>query len=63
MLTPEETRRQLEESMMNMRANEEHFEMAANNIARLFYQRYMALQEAGFTEQQAFEIVKTRGLE
>jgi hypothetical protein len=62
-IDPAETRRNMEAAFKNMEVNEEHFEMGARKIAEMYYCRYKALKDAGFSEDQAFDIVKARGLE
>ena len=63
MLPAKEQRQEMENVLLSYDANKEHFEMMLMNMAELFFKRFTTLQKAGFTEQQAFEIVKARGLE
>jgi len=62
MESPEETRNSIEEALHNMSINGEHFDMLMKNQSKMFYKRYTSLVEEGFSECQAFEIVKHRGL-
>jgi hypothetical protein len=57
-----EHRKEMEEMLQNYRANTEHFEMGTKAMAEMYWMRYKALQDAGFTEQQAFAIIMQRGL-
>jgi len=43
--------------------NQEITEEATKQVCQLFYYRYQAFIEAGFSESQAFELIKLRGLE
>lgn len=61
-MNPEETRKDLENELKNFSANQEHYEMMMNNLSKMMFMRYKALIEVGFSEQQAFEIIKHRGL-
>lgn len=56
-------RKQLENSIKEYRANEEHFEMIIRASAEMLFMRFGYLVKAGFTETQALDIIKARGLE
>lgn len=60
--TPAQNRAEMEAILSNMHANSEHIEMMVIESAKMLHQRYVALIAAGFGEQQAFEIIKARGL-
>ena len=62
-MSASDKRKEMEGSINNFRANAEHFEMTNGIIAKMFWQRYKALQAEGFTEPQAFEIIIKRGLD
>ena len=55
-------RRELEESIRDYKMNQEHFEMAIKNMAEQMFFAYKEYIKAGFSEQQAFDLVKTRGI-
>lgn len=55
-------RKKMEENLREYRANNEHHEMTTKALAEMYMTRYKALQEAGFTECQAFKIILRRGL-
>ncbi|WP_433958559.1 hypothetical protein [Cytobacillus horneckiae] len=56
-LTPIEMEMALEEMKKNLPFLIENWKIDAKSM----YGRYQALQDAGFNEKQAFEIVKARG--
>ncbi len=62
MTSNDDQRKEMENTLNNFKANEEHYEMMLKNFDKMFYMRYKSLIEAGFTENQAFELVKARGL-
>lgn len=55
-------RKEVEKGLQAYTANKEHFEMAMKNLAEQMFVLYRAYIEKGFTEQQAFELIKARGL-
>lgn len=55
-------RHELENAIRSYRSNVEHFEMSIKCTSEALYMRYKALIKAGFTAEQAFEIIKARGL-
>ena len=61
--TPDDVRREIESALKISRANEELVEMAHTDLAKLYWFRYKALCEVGFSEAQALDILKARGLE
>ena len=62
MANNQEIRKNLEASINMARANGEQFEMLQKEFSNFMFLRYKSLQEAGFTEEQAFKIVLERGL-
>lgn len=56
-------RSKLEKDIRALLAAQEVLEAAQAPLAKLLHQRFQCLQDAGFTAQQALEIIKTRGLE
>ena len=62
MVSPAENRKEMEKILQEARANAEHYEMIAAEVSKMLYIRYTTLQDAGFTKDQAFEIVKARGM-
>lgn len=52
----------MEESLRGLQACSELYEQAQVELANQLFIRYKALRESGFTEDQAFQIVLTRGL-
>lgn len=55
-------RAQLDENLRLFKMHGEAFEENQRLLAQLFFRRFNLLKEAGFTEQQALEIVKARGI-
>lgn len=53
----------LEQMLRNFEANREHFEMTTRHFATLYWLRFQALVAAGFTEAQALDVLKARGIE
>lgn len=51
-----------EEAVRNLRQCAEINEMGQHEIARALRARYDGYLKAGFTEQQAFELIRARGL-
>ena len=60
-MSANEDRKEMEKGMQSLSANREIMEMAGKEIALLFFNRFINLKDAGFTEEQALEIVKARG--
>lgn len=60
--SPDVVRKRIERQMQDFQANREHFEMALRQMAEAYRARFLSLVRAGFTEEQALEIVKARGL-
>jgi len=60
--TPQEKRIEMEKAMRDVEVNSEVNEMAMQQMGALLFKRYEILQVSGFTKEQAFEIVKHRGL-
>lgn len=56
------SRNEMETILNSMRKNKEIFEMQIKEISEMLYCRYQSLQEAGFTKEQAFKIILTRGM-
>jgi hypothetical protein len=55
-------RKDLEESIKDLRGNSDLFDMMHTETSQSLFTRYQALIKAGFTENQALEIIKARGL-
>lgn len=55
-------RKEIEHAMQLFETNRDHFDMSQKQMAIMYFVRYTMLCEAGFTEEQALEIVKARGL-
>jgi hypothetical protein len=56
-------RKRLEHGNRLFVANREQYEMADANLAALYFIRFAALKNAGFTDHQAMQIVLTFGIE
>jgi len=55
-------REELAKFLKESRGNIEITEMALKQYSELFFYKYQTLITVGFTEEQAFELVKHRGL-
>jgi hypothetical protein len=62
MQTPNEMRQELESALSNIDINQEHMKMLTDKQSKMFYERYKSLIDSGFSKEQAFELVKDRGL-
>jgi len=58
----QQCRKDCENALKNIIASKEVMESGQKEISHMLYQRYISLIESGFTDTQAFEIVKSRGL-
>jgi len=61
-MTNDEQRKNMEEQIKNFQTNEEHYEMLMSNMSKILFIRYKTLIASGFSDEQAFEIVKSRGM-
>ena len=52
----------MEEAVAASRANQEQMEMCVREYAKVLRAAFLGLVSAGFTEVQALEIVKARGI-
>jgi len=52
----------MEESMRELNSCSELFEQSQREMSNQMFSRYTQLREAGFNEEQAFQIVLHRGL-
>ena len=59
----DQSRAEIEHAVGSLRRNQELLEMGIKPIAQMYFTRYKALLEAGFTEEQAFQLVLHRGME
>ena len=55
-------RKIMEEAVAASRANQEQMEMCVREYAKVLRAAFLGLVSAGFTEVQALEIVKARGI-
>lgn len=62
-LRPLPTRSKMEANLMNIQSNQELLETAMQPMSCILFSRYEALQRAGFTPDQAFQIILARGLD
>lgn len=58
----DDLRKGLEDGVKAMKANQEIIEMGFNEQAKMLKSVYDAYIKAGFNEDQAFELIKTRGM-
>ena len=58
----QELRKGCEDALKSLIASKEVMESGQTEISHLLYQRYTSLIESGFTPEQAFELIKARGL-
>ena len=57
------TRSEAEEMLKAIQGQQELTEMAMKEMSKLYRVRYSSLVETGLTEEQAFKIVLTRGIQ
>jgi len=62
-MTRDDERKKMERALDDFKANQEHSEMMYVEMARIVYQGYTCLIKAGFTQEQALELIKARGLQ
>jgi len=55
-------RKEIEHAMQLFETNRDHFDMSQRQVAIMYFVRYSMFVEAGFTEEQAMDIIKIRGL-
>ena len=60
--TPANKRFKLDQQLRDINDNFEIYELTLDRTNAMLYIRYTSLQDKGFTKEQAFEIVKHRGL-
>lgn len=53
---------EMENHLRELDVNEEINDMAMQRMGGLLFKRYEFLQESGFNKEQAFELIKHRGL-
>jgi len=58
-----QSRTEIEEAVKALIGNREVVEMAFKPLAEMLFAHYKALTEAGFTKEQAFQIILQRGME
>ena len=61
-MTGDERKKEMEECLKHIQITKEVTEMSMKEMAMMMFNYYKALHESGFTEEQAFEIIKFRGL-
>lgn len=54
---------EIEKSVKEMRMNFEAFSMLMDEYSKILYNRFESLMNVGFTDEQALDIIKARGLE
>ena len=59
--TPEE-RAEMEKALLSIASNQDMIQESARNMARMLHTMYQGYIEAGFSEEQAFQIVLHRGV-
>ena len=60
--SPGQSRKQIEEAIKNYEVNSETIEMGLGKQAEITFTYFKKLVEAGFSETQAMEIIKARGV-
>jgi len=61
-MSAQNNRKEMEKELKEFLANKEIVEMGMKEISIMFFARYLELQKAGFTEDQAFKIILARGV-
>jgi hypothetical protein len=61
-MSAQDERKGMEEALTRLKINAETYENCMKQTSQFYFLRYRQLVEVGFTEQQAFEIVKYRGM-